>query len=83
MVNLEDRRVVLYLTDEGRKGLRQAGLDLADTGGFTFDVQEASDYGLWVRVEYQDGQHLLLIRWTDILTMDVSAGEIRTEGFVH
>jgi len=83
MVNLEDRRVVIYLTDEGRRGLRQAGLELSDTGGFTFDVQESSDYGLWVRIEYEDGQHLLLIRWDYILAMDVSGGEIRTEGLVH
>ena len=51
MVNLEDRRVVLYLTDEGRRGLRQAGLVVSDTGGFTFDVYETSDYGLWVRFD--------------------------------
>jgi hypothetical protein len=63
MVNLEDRRIVLYLTDEGRRGLRQAGLEVLDTGGFTFDVQESSDQGIWVRVEYEDGRHLLLIRW--------------------
>ena len=83
MVNLEDRRVVLYLTDEGRRGMRQAGLEVLDAGGFTFDVHESSDHGLWVRAEYEDGRHLLLIRWEYILAMDVSGGEIRTEGLVH
>ena len=83
MVNLEDRRVVLYLSDEGRRGLRQAGLEISDTGGFTFDVQEAADQGLWVRLQYEDGQHLLLVRWDYVLAMDVSGEEIKAEGLVH
>ena len=83
MVKLEERSVALYLSDEGRRVLRQAGVDVSDTGGFTFDVQEASEHGLWVRIDYQDGRHLLLIRWDYILAMDVSGGEIRTEGLVH
>jgi len=83
MVKLEDRRVVLYLSDEGRRVLRQAGLGVLDTGGVTFDVHETSDHGLWVRVDYGDGQHLILIRWDYILAIDVGGGEIRTEGLVH
>ncbi len=83
MVKLEERSVALYLSDEGRRVLRQAGVNVSDTGGFTFDVQESSDHGLWVRIEYNEGRHLLLIRWDYILAMDVSGGEIKTEGLVH
>jgi hypothetical protein len=83
MVKLEDRRVVLYLSDEGRRVLRQGGVAVSDMGGFMFDVQEANDYGLWVRVDYEDGRHLLLIRWVHILAMDVAVGEIGTEDLVH
>jgi len=83
MVKLEDRRVVLYLSDEGRRVLRQTGINVLDTGGFSFDVQETSDLGLWVHIDYEDGQHLILIRWNYILAIDVDGGEIRTERLVH
>jgi hypothetical protein len=83
MVKLEDRRVVLYLSDEGRRVMRQAGIDVLDAGGFSFDVQEAVEHGLWVRMDFEDGQHVILIRWNYILAIDVGGGEIRTEGRVN
>jgi len=72
MVKLEDRRVVLYLGDEGGRVLRQAGIDVLDTG----------DHGLWVRIDYEDGQHVILVRWDYNLAIDIGGGEIRTEGRV-
>ena len=86
MVKLEDSRVALYLSDEGRRVLRQAGIGVLDTGGFSFDVQETSNHGLWVRIDYGDGRHLILIRWEYILAIDVGGGEIReirTEGGIN
>ncbi len=83
MVKLEDSRVVLYLSEEGRRVLRQAGIGVLDTGGFSFDVQETSDHGPWVRIDFEDGQHFILIRWDYILAIDVGGGEIRTEGGVN
>lgn len=83
MVKLEDRPVVLYLSDEGRRVLRQAALNVSDTSGFAFDIEEAGDRGLWVRIDYEDGRHLFLIRWEYILGMDVSTGETETKGLVH
>ena len=83
MVKLEDRRVVLYLSDEGRKVMRQAGIDVLDTGGLSFDIQETGEHGLWVRMDFEDGQHVILIRWNYILAIDVDGGEIRTERLVH
>jgi len=84
MVKLDDQRVALYLSDEGRRVLRQAGLGVPDAGGTTFDVLEASELGLWIRIDYEDKQqHWILIRWDYILAVDVTVGEIRTEGLVH
>jgi len=84
MVKLEGEGVVIYLNDEGRRILRQAGLSIADTGGFSFDVEEVSERGLWVRIDYRDGyRHALLIRWEYIQSVDVIAGEIKTEGLVN
>jgi hypothetical protein len=84
MVKLEDQPAVLYLCDEGRQVLKQAGLELPDASGIRFDVQEESDRGLWVGLDYPDGfRHLVLIRWEYILAIDLIVGEVRTEGLVH
>ena len=84
MVKLEGKPVALYLSDEGRRVLRQAGVNVSDTGGFTFDVYETGDRGLWVRIEYpEEVPHLMLIRWDYILAMDVNEVEVKAEGLVN
>jgi hypothetical protein len=83
MIKLEEQSVVVHLSDEGRRVLRQAAVDVPDTPGVTFDVHETSDYGLWVRLDYADGRHVIMIRWHYILAMEVNVGKIRTEGLVH
>jgi hypothetical protein len=83
MINLEEQAVVLHLSDEGRRVLRQVGVGVPDTPGVLFDIQEMSNHGLWVRLDYSDGRHVLLIRWDYILAMDVNIGESRTEALVN
>ena len=83
MINLGEQSVVVHLSDEGRRVLRQVGVGLPDTPGILFDIQETSNHGLWVRFDYPDGRHMLLIRWDYILAMDVNIGETRTEALVN
>ena len=84
MIELKEQSVVAHLSDEGRRVLRQVGVELPDTPGVRFDVQEESERGLWIGLDYQDGfRHMLLIRWEYILAMDVIVGEVRTEGFLN
>jgi hypothetical protein len=84
MIKLEEQSVVVHLSDEGRRVLRQVGVELPDTPAVRFDVQEESDHGLWISLDYPDGRrHVLLIRWEYILAMDVIVGEVRTEGLVN
>jgi hypothetical protein len=83
MIKLEEQSVVVHLSDEGRRVLRQAAVDVPDTPGVSFDVQEVHEHGLWVRLDYPDGRHVIMIRWDYILAMDVNVGEIRIEGLVH
>jgi hypothetical protein len=81
MVKLEEQSVVVHLSDEGRRVLKQAGLELPEVPGVRFDVQGESDQGLWIGLDYPDGwRHALLIRWEYILAMDIIVGEVRTEG---
>ena len=84
MIELREQSVVVHLTDEGRRVLRQVGVELPDTPGVRFDVQEEGEQGLWIGLDYQDRlRHMLLIRWEYILAMDVIVGEVRTEGFLN
>jgi len=80
MISLEEQSVVVHLSDEGRRVLRQAGMELPESPGIRFDVQEESGRGLWIRLDYPDGfRHVLLIRWEYILAMDVIVGDVRTD----
>jgi len=84
MIELKEQSVVVHLSDEGRRVLRQVGVELPDTPGVRFDVQEESERGMWIGLDYQDGfRHMLLIRWEYILAMDVIVGEDRTESFFN
>ena len=83
MINLEDQSVVVHLSDEGRRVLRQVGVGLPDTPGILFDIQETSDHGLWVRFDYADGRHMLLIRWDYVLAIDVNIGEMKTVALLN
>ncbi len=83
MIKLEERSVVVHLSDEGRRVLRQVGVGVPDTPGVLFDVEATHEQGIWVRLEYEDGPHVLLVRWEYILAMDISVGQTVTAGQVH
>lgn len=36
--------------------------------------------GIWVRIDREDGEHIVLIRWDYILSVDFPAGETKTVG---
>jgi len=83
MMKLDERVAVVHLSDEGRRVLQQAGVGLPNTPGVSFDVKESDEQGVWVRLEYQDGPHVLLVRWDYILAMDIPLGTIVTEGTIN
>lgn len=83
MAKLEKREVVVHLSDEGRRVLLQAGVSLPGTPGVLFDVQEKDEEGLWVLLHYEDGPHLLLVRWEYILVIDAPVGATISEGRVN
>jgi hypothetical protein len=83
-MKLGEQSVVVHVSDEGRRILREVGVQLPDTPGVRFEVEEESDYGLWVGLDYQDGsRHAILIRWEYVLSMDVIVDEIKAGGPVN
>jgi hypothetical protein len=70
----------MILSDDGREVLRLAAANVPDSGAMLVLVQDSDDLGLWVRTPREDGEHILLVRWEYILSIDFPIGETRTIG---
>lgn len=67
-MKITDREVTLFLDDDGRAVMGLAALDTH----YPVYIKETDDMGLWARIQRQDGEHTVLIRWEYVLTMDFS-----------
>jgi hypothetical protein len=79
-VNASEKTALILLSEEGHHVLELAAVSLPEPRGPYFYVQDTDDLGMWVRVPREDGEHLLLLRWDYVLTVDFPAGEIRSVG---
>lgn len=79
-MNIAKNDVAVILSDEGRQVLQMAAFRLPDEGAVTLFVQDTDDLGLWVLSERKDGDHLLLVRWEYILSIDIRSPKTRSVG---
>jgi len=79
-VNISQRRVAIYLDEDGRNVLSLAKVRLAEAAGLLVYVQDTDDIGIWVRIDREDGEHIILVRWDYVLSVDFPAGETKTLG---
>jgi hypothetical protein len=56
--------------ENGRAVLESAQVHLADSPALLVDVEETDDMGIWIRIDREDGKHLVLVRWDYILSVD-------------
>jgi len=70
----------VLLSEDGRKVLDLAALKLAESAFLWVYVEESDDLGLWARVNREDGDHLVLIRWEYVLAIDIPVGEPKSLG---
>ena len=82
-MRLNERTVAVLVSDEGQNALQGAAVNLPPTSVFLVYVQDSDDMGLWVRTPREDGDHLLLIRWEYVLTIDFPVGETKTIGLTR
>ena len=75
-----ERTLALLLSEDGRKVLELAALNLAESSFLLVYVEESDDLGLWARVSREDGDHLILVRWEYVLAIDVPVGEPKSMG---
>jgi len=76
-MKLNERDVALILSDEGRQVMALSAVKLPEAGTIAVRIQDADDIRLWVRTAREDGEHVLLIRWEYILSIDFPAGETK------
>ena len=76
-MRLNERDVALILSDEGRDVMRFSAVNLPEDGAVAVRIQDTDDVGLWVRTLREDGEHVLLIRWEYVLSVDFPTGEVR------
>jgi hypothetical protein len=79
-VKISERDVSVLLSEEGRQVLQPAALNLAESPFLWAKVEDSDDIGIWVRVSRKDGDHLVLIRWEYILSIDFAVGQPKALG---
>jgi hypothetical protein len=79
-MKISERDASLLLSEDGREVLQHAELNLAESLFLAAKVEDSDDIGIWIRVSREDGDHLLLIRWEYVLSMDFPVGQPKTLG---
>ena len=77
-MKIGERDITVLIDDTGREVLKSLNLD--DSPMQWLYVQDTDDMGIWVRIQREDGNHLVLIRWDFVLGLDFPAGETKTIG---
>lgn len=72
--------VAILLSDEGHEVLQVAIPELPESHVVSFYVHDTDELGIWVRVKRTDGDHVLLVRWEYVLTVDFLIGQTRAMG---
>jgi hypothetical protein len=79
-VTLVKQTISLIVSREGQEVLGISG-GLPTSESYLFVVDETDDLGLWVRIQREDGEHLVLIRWEYVLSIDVEVAKPQELGF--
>jgi hypothetical protein len=79
-MRLAEQHVAVVLSQEGQAALQLAGAEVTEIPLADFFVQETNDMGMWVRVNRNDGEHSLLVRWEFVLALDLRPDDARRIG---
>jgi hypothetical protein len=79
-MKIGERDVSVLLSPEGREVLEQAALNLAEASFLSVRIEDSDDIGIWARISREDGDHLILIRWEYVLSIDFPAGQPKALG---
>ena len=82
-MTVAQKRVAVFLSEDGKEVLSRAGCVVPATGGLVLYVQDVDDYGLWVRAERPDADHIVLVRWQYVMTLDFPAEPAKPLGITR
>lgn len=79
-MNISQRTVTIFLDEVGQNVMELAAVGLSGSSTLSVYVQDTDDIGIWAQINREDGEHIVLIRWDYVLTVDFGAGETKTVG---
>ena len=79
-MRISERDASVLLTEEGRSVLQRASIHLSESPFLEVKVEDGDDIGLWIRVRRENGDHLVLVRWEYVLSIDFEAGQQKVLG---
>lgn len=79
-MKINERDVSILLSPEGREILQEAAVNLTESSFLQVRVEDGDDIGVWVRIPREDGDHLLLIRWEYVVSIDFPVGRPKALG---
>jgi len=79
-MKISERDAAVLLTDDGREVLKHAAVNVDESMFLAVRVEDTDDIGIWIRMSREDGDHLLLVRWEYVLSMDFPVGQPKTLG---
>ncbi len=79
-MRVTERDAAVLLSEEGRNVLQLVSVNIGDSPFLAVKVEDGDDIGIWVRIAREDGDHLLLVRWEYVLSMDLEAGPTKALG---
>ena len=79
-MRVSGQTVTIILSDQGRRVLQLAAVTLPESPALLANVRDTDDLGIWINLTREDGEHIFLIRWEYVLSVDLVAGETKTVG---
>ena len=79
-MKINERDVSILLSPEGREVLQEAAVTVAESSFLQVKVEDGDDIGIWFRIPREDGDHLLLIRWEYVVSIDFPVGQPKALG---
>jgi hypothetical protein len=79
-VRISEREASVLLSEDGREVLQLAAVKLAESPFLWVKVEDSDDIGIWIRITREDGDHLVLIRWEYVLSIDFLVGRPKVLG---
>jgi hypothetical protein len=79
-LKIAQEEVAILLSDEGHSVLQLAVPELPEGHVILLQVYETDELGAWIRLKRNDGDHVVLVRWEYILTIDLRVKDTQPIG---